>query len=90
MRRTDWLQQLWAVLEEAQNNKFKFGRHDCARLAARAVDAMTDSNLTSYIQKFDARCECASWRSSAVEREVTGRSATHCRATRHGAEISWR
>jgi hypothetical protein len=71
-RRSDWLERLWGVLTAAQSERFKLGRHDCVRVVARAVDAMTGSDWQSYLQSFPARREARLMLvPGAVECEVT-------------------
>ncbi len=50
MRRQDWLERLWAVLEapERQTRQFHYG--DCVALAAECVDATTGSDFRPAVQ----------------------------------------
>jgi hypothetical protein len=73
MRCPEWHARLWTVLAAAQTERFKLGRHDCLRLAARALDAMSDSDQwRNYASGFDARRELKLMLvPGAVEREMT-------------------
>lgn len=44
MRRADWLDRLEAYIAERMTEPFAWGRHDCCRFAAGAVEAMTDED----------------------------------------------
>lgn len=42
MRREDWQARMWRELQAAEGRPFVYGIHDCVRLTARCLDAMTD------------------------------------------------
>lgn len=45
MRREDWVAQLWQQVNDHADAPFAWGLNDCCLFAARAIDAMTDSDL---------------------------------------------
>jgi hypothetical protein len=72
MRRADWLARMWAVIEAARGEPFKIGRHDCVRLAAQAVDAMTGADWMAHVEAFSPRYALRLMVvPGAVEREMT-------------------
>lgn len=55
MRRADWVSRLFAVFKQYQNAEFSFGKHDCAMLSARCIDAMTGSDWSESLTYGDRR-----------------------------------
>ena len=50
MRREDWVEQLFRVIDEHQSAEFVYGAHDCVLFAARAADAMTDGDFEQQMR----------------------------------------
>ena len=48
MRRSDWCEQLWNAIADAERRPFFYGA--CVQLTAECIDAMTDSNLVEKIR----------------------------------------
>lgn len=58
MRRGDWLERLEAYIAERMTEPFAWGRHDCCRFAAGAVEVMTGEDPMrgfQYENEADAR-----------------------------------
>lgn len=49
MRRADWLERLAGVIADHTSRPFAWGRNDCCLFVARAVDAMTDTDLETRL-----------------------------------------
>lgn len=49
IRRDDWYARMWAELEGARERPFAFASHDCVRLVARVLDAMTGSTWSAEL-----------------------------------------
>lgn len=43
-RRTDWVAQMWAQVEDHSNAPFAWGINDCCLFVARVIDAMTETS----------------------------------------------
>ena len=50
-RRPDWLPRMWGALEAAAARPFAFGSHDCVRLTASVLDAMTGSAWSAELDE---------------------------------------
>lgn len=44
MRRNDWVDQMWAIIEAHSSAQFEWGVNDCCLFTARVIDAMTDTD----------------------------------------------
>lgn len=51
MRRADWLKRLNAFVQGEYARPFAYGAHDCILFAARAVDAICDTQFVAHIQQ---------------------------------------
>lgn len=49
MKRPDWLERLAGVISDHETRPFAWGRADCCLFVARAIDAMTDSDLEAQL-----------------------------------------
>lgn len=43
MRRHDWVERMFAVIDAHSGKEFEWGKNDCCLFAARVVDAMCDT-----------------------------------------------
>lgn len=50
MRREDWVDQLFRVIDEHQGAEFAYGSTDCVLFAARVADAMTDGDYEAQMR----------------------------------------
>jgi hypothetical protein len=51
MRLPDWNERLTALLAEARTKPFKWGVHDCATLAAQAIDAQCGTKVAAELKE---------------------------------------
>lgn len=65
-RREDWLERLHEELEAAADRVFAWGGHDCARFAARCVDAMCGSAFEVALgERYSDEDSARAWLASA-------------------------
>jgi hypothetical protein len=56
MKREDWVDQLWAAIDQAKDQPFSYGEQDCCLFSARVIDAMCD---TDYAVKLASKYQNA-------------------------------
>lgn len=49
MRRHDWAERMYQVIEDHKAIPFEWGVNDCSRFVARVVDAMTDGDFETRL-----------------------------------------
>ncbi|PYE80809.1 DUF6950 family protein [Pseudoroseicyclus aestuarii] len=54
-RLTDWRPRLAAMIEDARQRPFAYGRWDCALFAAAAIEAMTGTDLARGFRGYRSR-----------------------------------
>lgn len=87
MRRPDWAHQMFTVFDAHKDAVFEWAVNDCCLLAARVVDAMTDSTheatvKSMYSTELEAKKLLASRGLEAMVNEVLGIEAIVARPGR--------